>query len=142
MKRLSDRSYFFDEGIYFECQSCGSCCTGSRGSVYVDNNEISKISEYLRMPLIRFIQKYLFPFRDSFSIRDDPEGRCFFYKDKCVIYPVRPLQCKAFPFWFDTLRSEKRWKEITANCPGIGCGRLYSKGEILSIVGSTIQGTR
>jgi len=77
---------------------------------------------------------------DSFSIRDDTDGRCFFYRDGCVIYSVRPLQCEAFPFWFDSLRSEKQWRKITGNCPGIGCGRLHSKKEILAIVGLTING--
>lgn len=140
MNRLLDRSYFFDQGIHFDCQRCGDCCTGNRGTVHVDQKEINKISAYLGVPVSSFIKKYLFPFRDNFSIRDDTDGRCFFYRDGCVIYSVRPLQCEAFPFWFDSLRSEKQWRKITGNCPGIGCGRLHSKEEILAIVGSTING--
>ncbi|MBC8391529.1 MAG: hypothetical protein H8E17_03040 [Deltaproteobacteria bacterium] len=47
---------------------------GSRGTVHVDQKEINKISTYLDVPVSSFIKKYLFPFRDSFSIRDDTDG--------------------------------------------------------------------
>jgi hypothetical protein len=32
------------------------------------------------------------------------------------------------------LRSLKKWKQTSKECPGIGCGPLYSKIQILDIV--------
>ena len=138
MNQLFDRSYFFDQGIQFECQQCGACCNGSPGFVYVKKNEIFQMALYLNVPVISFIEKYLYPFGGSYSIKEEENGRCLFYRDGCRIYPVRPFQCKTFPFWFDILRSRKKWAKVSKKCPGIGCGRLYPKNEIIEIVGSTV----
>jgi Fe-S-cluster containining protein len=97
---------------------------------------------YLDIPVIAFIERYLYPFGCSYSIKEDEDGRCLFYQDGCRIYPVRPFQCKTFPFWFDILRSPKKWAKVSKKCPGIGCGRLYSKKEIIEIAGSTVLGEK
>lgn len=134
MEQFYNRPYFFDEGIRFECRRCGICCTGSPGTVYADHSDVLRIAEFLNIPSPVFIQDYLYPFRDSYSIKEDAEGRCLFFNEGCTIYPVRPLQCKTFPFWFENLRSEQRWHRVCNECPGIGKGMLYSKEQILEIV--------
>lgn len=133
------RTYFFDQGIRFECRRCGLCCTGAPGTIYVTDAEIRAIAVHLGMRLAQFHQHYLYPFKDSFSIREDSQGNCLFLNDGCAIYGVRPLQCRAFPFWFSIMRSEKRWREVASRCPGIGQGRLYDRDEILTIVQSTMK---
>ena len=134
MKRLSDRSYFFDQGIFFECQRCGACCTGEPGVIYVDKDDVLRIAHYLDLSLTRLKKKYLYPYRDSYSIKEDTDGRCLFYQDGCMVYPVRPGQCSTYPFWFENLRSLKRWRRVSRECAGIGRGSFYSKVEILEIL--------
>jgi Fe-S-cluster containining protein len=97
------------------------------------------MAEYLSLPLPFFIEKYLYPIKVGYSIREHADGRCFFYENECTIYPVRPHQCKTFPFWFENLRSIKKWNRISKECPGIGCGSLYSKEQILEIVQSSMD---
>ena len=139
MERLYDRSYFFDQGIRFECQQCGACCTGDPGIVYVDTNEVTRIAEYLSDEIPSFAaEKYLFPLKAGHGIKEHSDGRCFFYNSGCTIYPVRPNQCKTYPFWFENLRSKKKWKHVSKECPGIGCGPLHNKEKILEIVQSTM----
>jgi len=133
-----NHAYFFDSGIRFECQRCGVCCTGDPGTIYVDHLEISYIAEYLGIPVSLFIEKYLYPFRNNYSIREHPDGRCFFYDKGCNIYPVRPHQCRSFPFWLENLRSEAEWQKVSSTCPGIGHGQLFTKEQILEIVQSTL----
>ena len=139
MKRLYNRSYFFDQGIHFECQQCGVCCTGDPGIIYVGKDELARIAEYLSLKVPFFIEKYLYSIKNGYSIRELADGRCSFYENGCTIYPVRPNQCKTFPFWFENLRSAKKWKRISRECPGIGCGPLYSKEQILEIVQSNMN---
>ncbi|MBW2237679.1 MAG: YkgJ family cysteine cluster protein [Deltaproteobacteria bacterium] len=134
MKKLYNRSYFFDQGLRFECKRCGVCCTGDPGIIYIDKNEVARIAEYISVRDSRFIEKYLYPVRAGYSIRERADGRCLFYQDGCSIYPVRPSQCKTFPFWFENLRSSRIWRQVARECPGIGCGSLYSKEQILEIV--------
>ncbi|MFC1825961.1 YkgJ family cysteine cluster protein [Thermodesulfobacteriota bacterium] len=134
---IRHRSYFFDQGLFFECLRCGACCTGDPGTVRVHHSEIERIARFLAMRGSSFVEKYLEPFRENFSIREDQDGRCYFYQDGCTIYPVRPSQCQTFPFWFENLRSSKKWNQISRECPGIGRGRFFPKEQILEIVHST-----
>jgi len=136
MNELNDRSYFFDAGIYFTCRRCGRCCTGTPGIVYVEPEDIRNIAGYLNMSESDFIADCLYPFRESYSIREHADGRCLFYENGCRIYPVRPNQCRTFPFWFKNLRSGKNWEAVSRQCPGIGTGRFFSKEKIIEILQS------
>lgn len=133
----ADRNYFFDLGLSFECQCCGACCTGAPGTIYVGPDEIDAIAGYIGLDPSELERRYLYPYKGSFSIQEDREGNCLFFDTGCTIYPVRPVQCRAFPFWFANVRSEVRWREIARQCPGIGKGRRYSKEEIISLAWAT-----
>lgn len=134
MNPLDHRSYFFDEGIRFACRRCGACCTGAPGIVRVDAGEVTAVAGYLGLPQDRVVDVYLAPWQDGQRIKEAADGRCLFFAAGCRIYPVRPRQCRTFPFWFANLRSEARWEIIRSQCPGIGTGRCYSKDEILDIL--------
>jgi hypothetical protein len=139
MAQWQDRSYFFDEGLQFTCRQCGACCTGAPGTIYVAADEIQLIAKALNLSVTSFTADYLSPYKDSYTIREDHEGRCLFYNEGCAIYRYRPVQCRAFPFWFDNVRSKKRWQEIVGQCPGIGQGRHFTKAEIITLALKTIH---
>jgi len=68
------------------------------------------------------------------SLLELPNGDCIFLSPAgCRVYPVRPDQCKSFPFWNELLRSPQAWEAATARCPGVGTGRTYSREEIDAI---------
>ncbi len=135
MNRHSDIScsgrYFFDDGLRFGCQRCGLCCTGSPGVVRISISEIRLLAAYLKMTVEETIHRHLRTISDGFSIQEENDGRCRFYRNGCQVYAVRPLQCRTFPFWLNHLRSLSRWKKVAGECPGIGEGRLFSRDEIL-----------
>jgi len=134
MNPLDQRSYFFDAGIRFACRRCGACCTGDPGVVRVNQREITDIAAYLGMSVSQVVRAFLYRWKNGHSIREESDGRCLFFENGCRIYPVRPKQCRTFPFWLSNLRSEARWKTIRSECPGIGKGRLYTKADILDIL--------
>jgi Fe-S-cluster containining protein len=68
------------------------------------------------------------------SLRIQPNGDCIFWNEGCSIYPVRPRQCRTFPFWAENLRSPEAWAEVGLSCRGAGSGRLYSLAEIRSVL--------
>lgn len=137
LNSIYHRSYFFDQGILFECQRCGACCTGNPGIVNVYKSEFEKMARYLSVQVSSFMDTYLYPLKGDYSIRAYPDGRCYFYQDGCIVYPVRPGQCRTFPFWFENLRSAKKWRKVSKECPGIGRGgRYYSKEQILKTLHS------
>ncbi len=126
---------YIEQGVRFECQQCGKCCTGAPGAVYVSENEIENIFSLLDQNADEFKENYLYPYKDSFSIKEEADGKCVFYEGKgCSIYSVRPEQCRTYPFWIKKLRSEENWQKTCKECPGIGQGKLYEKEEILDIL--------
>jgi Fe-S-cluster containining protein len=128
------REYFFEEGIRFACTQCGLCCTGEPGLVYVDRAEAVDIASFLDIPFDVLTERMLTSFKDGYTAREVDDGRCIFYENGCVIYPVRPVQCVTFPFWFQNMRSLSAWDEACLRCPGIGRGRLFTRDEILSMI--------
>ena len=69
------------------------------------------------------------------SLKEHDDGDCeFLTEDGCSVYPVRPAQCRTFPFWPDNLRSRLSWEEVADRCPGVGRGTLYTRDEIDDIV--------
>ena len=136
---LKSREYFFDDGIQFACKKCGLCCTGESGIIYVDEQEITTIAEFVGLHREVFVERCLYPFQDSYSIRETDDGRCIFFENGCAIYPVRPVQCKTFPFWFQNMRSIETWASVCLQCPGIGKGPKYSKEAILDSVASSFH---
>jgi Fe-S-cluster containining protein len=132
-----DRPVFFDDGLRFECRRCGGCCTGSPGTVYVAADELQPLADFLEIDIGELQRRYLGPLRDSFTIREHPDGRCLFYANGCAIYPARPRQCATYPFWLNNLRSEAKWKAAARECPGIGSGKRFSREQILAILAAT-----
>ena len=137
VQALRLRPYFFDAGLQFECLRCGQCCTGAPGTIYVSAEEIDALARHFQLSVARFTAQYLYPYQDSYSIGEHADGRCLFFDEGCRIYPLRPHQCRSFPFWFSNLRSENRWRDVARQCPGIGRGRRYSCDQILEVVRTT-----
>jgi Fe-S-cluster containining protein len=136
---LENKPVYIENGLCFECQRCGTCCNGETGIIYVYEDEITAIAEFLDIDREMFVERCLYPFKDSYSIREDDTGRCIFYENGCAIYPVRPIQCWSFPFWYHMIKSEEAWKEAASKCPGIGKGKRYTKEEITEIMGTTLH---
>ena len=141
MDHTTHQSYFFDQGLRFECQRCGACCTGEPGFIFVEKTEIVQMADYLSQDMAYFIDTFLYPFGTGYSIKEHADGRCLFYQEGCTVYPVRPIQCQLFPFWFENLRSLKKWRRVTRECPGIDKGPIYSKTQILTFIHASIDNT-
>ena len=142
MSPVSARPYFFDSGLRFACRRCGACCTGAPGTIRVSAAEIDRIAGYLDIPRQQFRKDYVVQSQTGPSIGEHGDGRCLFYAQGCRIYPVRPRQCRGYPFWFNILRAENRWVREAQRCPGIGQGRLCTRTEIMLRVSQDMPGTQ
>ena len=108
MNELDRHRYFFDSGIRFQCQRCGACCTGAPGVIRASDAEATAIAGFLGLPVRQAIRTLMYPWEDGYSIREDDDGRCLFYDEGCRIYPVRPRQCRTFPFYPQTLPGDRQ----------------------------------
>lgn len=112
---------WYKEGLKFKCTGCGQCCTGFPGYAWVTEAEIKQIAIYLKMNLKQFRKRYLRQVNNRFALLEDPKNYdCVFLEGKkCSIYPVRPVQCRTYPWWHQNLKTEQDWEEAKKFCEGI-----------------------
>ena len=125
---------FYENGLEFECQKCGQCCKTHEENayVYLSGADVDAISDYLGKKRINFLNDHCLNDKNGCVHLSMTKGDCNFLDKNgvCQIYPVRPMQCKTWPFWTENL-SEEEWNDpIRKCCPGIGKGKLYTKQEI------------
>ena len=89
--------------------------------MWLSQDDIEKISLFLKITPKEFLQKYARQIGDKISLKETtPLFDCIFLKDKkCLIYEVRPKQCKNYPFWKHILVSKDRWDKEALVCEGI-----------------------
>ncbi len=127
---------WYEKGLRFECTRCGNCCRnhGDYAFVYLTDHDVSAIAQFLGLPAERFLERYCTRDGDWVVLRMD-EPACPFLdgENRCTIYPVRPRQCAAWPFWTENLRRATWEGAVKACCPGIGKGRVRPAAEIRRI---------
>ena len=113
-------AFGFDPGA---CESCpGNCCIGTSGYTWVTRVEIEQISEFLGCSVKDLTLNYVRRIGHRLCLKELAIGgslHCVFFDDqskKCSIYPVRPTQCRTFPFW-DHFRDHV--EEAVSECPGV-----------------------
>ena len=121
---------WYAEGLRFTCTQCGRCCTGDPGYVWVTRAEIQRLARFLDMTVADFGEHFVRQVARRYSLIERPNGDCVFYDRGCTVYPVRPVQCRTFPFWPENLKDRAAWDEVEDECPGVNSGRLYTVEEI------------
>jgi uncharacterized protein len=120
--------------LRFECvPGCTNCCRVT-GWVYVTEDDIRNAAAYVGMPRADFEAKYVV--RSKYTTRwRKPKGeQCHFLKESgCAIHPVKPAQCRLFPFWPELVENRDNWNDAAQNCPGIGRGELIQIGAAVEI---------
>ena len=116
-----DEQPWYRDGLRFQCTGCGKCCTGGPGYTWLNENEIVEIAAYLKISVEEFAQRYLRKVGQRFSLKEDPKNYdCVFLEGKgCQIYPVRPTQCRTYPWWPAVTSSSHAWEREAEYCEGI-----------------------
>jgi len=116
------------EGFCYEfnpefCGECGGkCCTGESGYIWINDGEISALTQNLGISRADFEREYLIKIGAKFSLKEkkyEDGFACVFFDEarkNCSIYEFRPSQCASFPFW-DYFK--KNLKELKKECIGV-----------------------
>lgn len=112
---------WFEDGLRFKCTSCGKCCTGSPGYVFLSQSDLERLLAHFAMSEEEFCRKYVRSVGEYYSLIDQPgSNACIFLKDnQCSVYEARPSQCRTFPWWIQNLREPNDWEEAASKCEGI-----------------------
>ncbi len=132
-------------GLAFQCQSCGRCCAGPEvGYVWATEDEIAAIAEHLNITLEQMQERHVRRARRRYCLREDKRTRdCVFLCPdqgqgrRCAVYPVRPTQCRTWPFWPSNLRSLNAWNVAGTRCKGINRGCCIPADRIEAMANAT-----
>jgi Fe-S-cluster containining protein len=154
---------FYSEGLRFSCTRCSACCRYEPGFVFLSENDAAFLAAELGLGYAAFVQTYCrwvpwFPLETKFStetrspaetrppaaawegglerlsLKEKSDNDCIFWKDGCLVYRARPVQCRTFPFWRSLLDSPESWEWAAGTCPGMGKGVLHSVEHIESCI--------
>ena len=138
MKLFARKAPWYAAGLAFECRQCGRCCAGpDEGYVWVTRAQIAAIAEYLGITEGQMRRRYVRRVATRYSLKEQPETNdCIFLQPNdhggrgCAIYPVRPTQCRTWPFWTTNLVNSEAWADAQQRCRGINRGPLHERDEI------------
>ena len=145
MNLFSPKPPWYVTGLAFECMQCGRCCAGpEEGYVWLDDAEAAAIARFLGITVSEMQGRYLRRVGRRYSIVEDGGNRdCVFLQPLlpgaggasgrgCAIYPVRPTQCRTWPFWQINLLDPQAWAHAAARCAGMNRGAFFAFDEIES----------
>lgn len=139
---------WYADGLQFTCTQCGNCCTGGPGFVWISQEEIVRLAEYLKLSPEQVVEQYCRKVDGRYSLTErrtaDGNYDCIFLKElegpltanrrkACSVYPARPLQCRTWPFWSENLRDRKNWDRSAKRCHGMNSGRQFTLEQIRQI---------
>ncbi len=134
MPASKTKTEWWSEGLRFQCQGSGKCCTshGEYGFVFLTKEDRKRMADHLGMTLSAFTRKHCERTNGFFHLKEDGKNPdCVFLKDKrCSIYEARPIQCRTWPFWPDAMNAKTWKKEVVTFCPGVGKGPVISPERI------------
>lgn len=144
---------WYQEGLRFGCTGCGSCCTGGPGYIWINPEEIARLSDFLKLPPEQVVGRYCREIGGEVSLKEKPRNErgeydCMLLKQVpadpadrsgvrhsrriCTIYAARPLQCRTWPFWEGNLASRAAWDFAAKRCPGMNRGKHWPLAEIIA----------
>ncbi len=135
------RAAWWSPGLRFSCTQCGKCCE-ARGEyqwVYVNAAERARLAAFLGLEEQTFLDRFSCLDPDGYRSLRFVEGRCVFLEGtRCRVHPVKPVQCRTWPFWGELLESPRSWREeVLAYCPGSGRGTRIPASEIAERIAET-----
>lgn len=138
MRKIFAKPQWYAAGLAFECADCGQCCAGpEEGYVWVTPAEIAAIAGELGIGETEMRRKHVRKVGRRFSLVERKDNNdCIFLTGqadgtrKCLIYSVRPTQCRTWPFWPGNLASSEDWALAHMRCEGINRGRQFDCDEI------------
>jgi Fe-S-cluster containining protein len=120
------------ESLRFTCiPGCTKCCD-TIGFVYITEKNLRETARFLGMKPAEFERRFVYRTRNLLRLRKPRGKQChFLVEGGCSIHPVKPVQCRLFPFWPEYLESRTAWRNTGQRCPGIGKGDLIQIGTAL-----------
>ena len=124
-------SFEYPRDTLFKCTKCAICCSDTEARarhILLLEEEAERISRITSNSIEEFATRIKRKGPYAYEMKKTHEGKCTFLQGKdCVIYLLRPLICKFYPFQLRKTRDGKHGFFGTEECPGIGKGPKLGK---------------
>jgi Fe-S-cluster containining protein len=116
---MTDFPFTFDQSA---CQYCGGLCCRWGGYVWVTESDLIAMAKTMNIKLDAFSNEYIKAAYGRLSIQErlrDGEFHCALFNpsnNQCLVYDVRPEQCRTFPYWE---QYKSNYQKILKICPGL-----------------------
>jgi uncharacterized protein len=95
------------------------------GQVYLSEEDLVRIAAHVNMTPADFEEKHVYRTARLLRLRKPPDRQCIFHQDnRCSIHPVKPTQCRLFPYWPEIIETQESWNATAQTCPGMNKGPL------------------
>lgn len=146
MKKPNDATPFYADGLKFECQGSGKCCTshGEFGFVYLTLDDRKRFAKFFKLSTSAFTKKYCSKHNGIWHLNEDPKNPdcSFLINKRCSVYEARPTQCRTWPFWPEVMNAKSWQKDVASFCPGVGKGTLHTAKEIEAVMLIDFENTK
>jgi Fe-S-cluster containining protein len=102
--------------------------------VYITEADLRNIAEFVGLSAQDFEKRYIIRYRHVLRLRKPRKSQCHFLTATgCIVHPVKPVQCRTYPFWPELVETVAAWKAEGTRCPGIHKGQLIQIGAACEI---------
>ncbi len=124
-----ENNFKYPIALRFHCTRCGLCCGDTdekERHILLLKKEAEKIATATSQPFSAFAKKIngKVPYTYEMKKTDKTHACVFLENNKCLVYPLRPLVCRFYPF---ELKNADRFEHeflCTKECPGVNRGRI------------------
>jgi Fe-S-cluster containining protein len=120
--------------VNFDCSKCGLCCGDTAEKVRhvllleSDAERIERLTN-LKANFFAAVASGKLPY--LYEMKKGSDQKCVFLKDnQCMVYDIRPLICRFYPFELSTNDEGVHTFRVTDECPGVRCS---DKSEVKEI---------
>lgn len=130
------REKFYRRGLRFSCTRTGRCCVnrGKYRYVYLCLDDRRRLARCLGLSTLKFTKRYAAKTDGLFHLAITGDACLFLARGRCLVYDARPLQCRTWPFWPESMKPSVWEREVAPNCPGVGRGKLHTAEEIEAVL--------
>lgn len=122
--------------VCFGCSKCGLCCGDTQQKkrhVLLLKSDAERIAAQTKREIGTFAAEIEDNAPYVYEMQKNPlDGKCLFLQgNECMVYAVRPLICRFYPFELSTKEEGVYVFRVTDECPGVLCQGTKGVGKKL-----------
>jgi hypothetical protein len=126
------QAFSYPRDVCFECTRCALCCGDTKSRtrhVLLLREEAQTISKAVLQAVEAFAVEIKGQEPYAYEMKKTAEeGKCLFLEGRnCIVYELRPLVCRFYPFELRAKKDGKHRFFYTQECPGIGKGKKLER---------------